>query len=151
MLHFIYKLVVGLLTRSEAADDPGIWNREYSVIVPLDKHIAQESFECLINDSSRAEHATFIVPQIVSSWLNISFHTVPDAVSSEVRIITLLVSELEMVFTFKEVADIRDVGAPLTHFQLCNILIVILKEVTWLADDISVAVAWGFELSLTNG
>ena len=151
MLYFIYKLVVGLLTRSEAADDPGIWNREYSVIVPLDKHITQESFECLVNDSSRAEHATFIVPQIVSSWLDICFHAVSNAVISEVGIIALLISKLEMVFTFEEVVDIRDEGAPLTHFQRLNLLIVIFKEVTWLTDDISVAVAWGFELSLTNG
>ena len=73
-----------------------------------------------------------------------------DAVVSEVRIITLLISKLEMVFTFEEVVDIRDEGAPLTHFQRLNLLIVIFKEVTRLTDDISVAVAWGFELSLTN-
>ena len=73
-----------------------------------------------------------------------------DAVVSEVRIITLLISKLEMVFTFEEIVDIRDEGAPLTNFQRLNLLIVIFKEVTWLTNDISVAVAWGFELILTN-
>ena len=67
MLHFINKLVVGLFTRCEAADDPRVGDREYAIIVPLDKHIAQESLQSLVNDSSRTEHTTFIIPQIVSS------------------------------------------------------------------------------------
>ena len=37
------------------------------------------------------------------------------AMCSEVRIIALLIPKLKMVFTFEEVVDIRDVGAPLTH------------------------------------
>ena len=36
-------------------------------------------------------------------------------VISEVGIIALLISNLEMVLTLEEVVDIRDVGAPLTH------------------------------------
>ena len=115
MLHLINKLVVGLFKRCEAADDPWVGDREYAIIVPLDKHITQESLQSLVNDGSRTEHTTFIIPQIVSSWLDICFHTVLNAVCSEVGIIALLISKLKMVFTFEEVVDIRDVGAPLTH------------------------------------
>ena len=150
MLYLINKLIVRLFARWEAADDPGVWNRKYTIIVPLDKHIAQESLQSRINDCSRTKHATFIISQIVSSLLDIFFHSMSDAVVSEVRIITLLISKLEMVFTFEEIVDIRDEGAPLTNFQRLNLLIVIFKEVTWLTNDISVAVAWGFELILTN-
>ena len=118
MRDFIHKLVVGLFTRCKAADDPGIGNRKYSIIVPFDKHEAQESLQCFVYHSSRTEHSTLIVSQIVSSGLDVCFHAMSDAMVPEVRIIALLVSELEMVFTFEKVIDIRDECATLTHFYL---------------------------------
>ena len=151
MRDLIHELVVGLFPRSEAADDPGIGNRKYAIIVPFDKHETQESLQRFVNDSSRTEHSTLIISQIVSSWLDICFHAMSDAVVSELRIIALFISKLEMVLTFEEEVDVSDVGAPLTHLYRRHLLIVILEEITRLPDDISVAVAWGLEFSLTNG
>ena len=74
-----------------------------------------------------------------------------DAVVSELRIIALFISKLEMVLTFEEEVDVSDVGAPLTHLYRRHLLIVILEEITRLPDDISVTVAWGLEFSLSDG
>ena len=116
MLDFIYELVVGLLPRLKAADNPGVSCRKVSIKVPLDKHVAQESFHCLVYDGARAEHPTLRVPQVVPPRLDIDFDAVANAVISEVWIVILLVADPEVVLTFEEVVDVGDEGTPLTNF-----------------------------------